>query len=252
MSDSTLAVDYPAASVAPRRRVRSPFYAGLALLMIGLALAGFWPQYYSWLAVGAAPPASTRHWLIHLHSTLFLAWLLVFLVQAVLIWRGRLALHRRLGPWFTGYGFAIAAVGLVAGFALAARFGQRLGDMDQGATFVFAPTIDMVFLAAFLAGAWRWRNRPELHRRAMLVATFSIAVVGMGRLFFPLENPWLWQPLSLSPLLFALAYDLAIKRRVYGVLAIGLFVHWLRLNQDVYTTTEAWRPIGRILVAPFA
>jgi hypothetical protein len=249
--NSTIASAAAIAVPIPRRRLRSPFYAGLAMLMIGLALAGFWPQYYGSLVLGIVPP-STRHWLIHLHSTLFLAWLLLFLAQAVLVWRGRLALHRRLGRLFAWYGFAIAAVGLFAGFALAARFGQRMGDMEQAAIFVFAPSIDMVFFAGFLAAALVWRNRPERHRRAMLLATFSIAVVGIGRLFFPLGDPWLWQPLILSPLLLAFGYDLIVERRVHAVLAIGLVVHWLRLNQEVYTTTEAWLPIGRAVVAPFA
>lgn len=235
----------------PRRAARSPFYAGLALLLIALALAGFWPQYYSSVMRGVVPEAS-RHLLIHLHSTLFLAWLLLFLLQAALVWRGRLALHRRLGPWFVGYGFAIAAVGTVAGFALAARFGRRLGDMEQAASFVFFPTLDMLFLAAFLAAAWVWRRRPERHRRAILIATFSVAVVGIGRLLLPIENPWIWQPLTLSPLLLAFARDLVVERRVYGILAAGLLVHFARLNAEPLVATEAWLAIGRALIAPFA
>jgi hypothetical protein len=119
---------------------------------------------------------------------------------------------------------------------------------------VFAPTIDMVFLGVFLAVAVRYRKKPEIHKRAMLVATFSIAVVGIGRLLgrYPaFESPWLWQPLTLAPLLLALAYDLAVKRRTHLVLVAGIFVHWLRLNQEVYTETEGWLPIRRALIAPF-
>jgi hypothetical protein len=249
--NSAIASAEPIAATAPRRRTRSPFYAGLAFLMIGLALAGFWPQYYSSVVAGVIPEP-TRHPLIHLHSSLFLAWLLAFLVQATLIWRGRLALHRRLGQLLGWYGFAIAAVGLFAGFALAARFGRRLGDMEQAASFVFFPSLDMVYFAAFLAIALIWRNRPEVHRRAMLVATFSIAVVGMGRLLFPIGSAWIWQPLTLSPLLLAFGYDLLARRKIYPVLAVGLLVHWLRLNAEGFSASEAWRPIGRALIAPFA
>ena len=249
--DSAIASAGPIAATAPRRRTRSPFYAVLAVLMIGLALAGFWPQYYSSVVVGVIPEP-TRHPLIHLHSTLFLAWLLAFLGQAVLIWRRRLVLHRRLGRLLGWYGFAIAGLGVFAGFVLAARFGRRVGDMEQAASFVFFPTLDMLFFAAFLAVALVWRNRPDVHRRAMLIATFSIAVVGMGRLFFPIGNPWIWQPLTLSPLLLAFAFDLAVRRKVYAILAVGLIVHWLRLNAEGFAATEAWRQIGRALVAPFA
>src|SRR5687767_2245312 len=90
--NSAIASAEPMNATALRRRTRSPFYSGLAVLMIGLALAGFWPQYYSSIVVGVIPEP-TRHPLIHLHSSLFVAWLLAFLGQAVLIWRGRLRLH---------------------------------------------------------------------------------------------------------------------------------------------------------------
>lgn len=246
------------ASGAARNRVRkrpakSPFYTLLGSLMLVLAIAGFWPQYYS-ATVGGTISDISRHPIIHLHAAIHLGWVCLFIAQAVLIVRGKMQLHRRYGPSLAIYGFAAAAFGLVAGFVLAARMGRRVGDTDAGAAFVFAPTIDMVFLAVFLWIAVRYRKNPEIHKRAMLVATFSIAVVGIGRLMarFPaLESPWLWQPLTLAPLLIALAYDLAVKRRTYAVLIAGIFVHWLRLNQEVYTETEAWLPIGRALIAPF-
>lgn len=237
-----------------RRAVaKSPFYTLLGLLMLVLAIAGFWPQYYR-ASVGGTISDVSRHPIVHVHAAIFLGWVILFLGQAVLILRGKMQLHRRFGPILAVYGFIAAAFGLIAGFALAARMGRRVGDMDRGAEFVFAPTIDMVFLAAFLTIAVRYRKKPDIHKRAMLVATFSIAVVGIGRLLgqFPaLDSPWLWQPLTLAPLLIALAYDIAVKRRTYAVLIAGIVVHWLRLNQEVYTSTEAWLPAGRALIAPF-
>lgn len=250
------------AAVAPRKMIgpagreraaKSPVYSLLGLLMLVLAVAGFWPQYFR-AAVGGTIVDTARHTLVHIHAAIFLGWLILFVWQAGLILNRKMQLHRRFGPILAVYGFAAAAFGTVAGFVLAARFGRRMGDMDKGATFVFAPTIDMVFLLVFLGIAVWFRKRPEIHKRAMLVATFSIAVVGIGRLVArtPLmDNAWLWQPAMLGPLLLALAYDLMVKRRVYAVLLAGLFVHWLRLNQEVYTTTEAWLPVGRALIAPF-
>lgn len=232
---------------------KSPFYTLLASLLLLLAIAGFWPQYYGAVAGGTISEVS-RHPIIHVHAAMFLGWVVLFFAQAALIFGGKMQLHRRFGPTLAIYGFLAAAIGLIAGFALAARMGRRVGNMDEGAAFVFAPTIDMVFLAAFLAIAVRYRKKPDVHKRAMLVATFSIAVVGIGRLLgrFPaLDSPWLWQPLTLAPLLIALGYDLAVKRRTYAVLLAGIFVHWLRLNQEAYTSTEAWLPIGHALIAPF-
>ena len=236
-----------------RARLRkSPFFTLLGLVMLVLAIAGFWPQYFS--AIMGRPPApTTQFWLIHVHAALFTTWLLLYISQASLIMSGQARLHLRLGPWLAGYGFLIALVGLYAAGLLAHRFGLRENDSDAGAAFVFFPLIDMVYFAGFLAAAVAWRKRPALHKRAMFLATFSIAVVGLGRFVgrMGFDSALVWQPLNLAPILIALAYDAYVCRRLYGVVAIGLIVHLIRLNADHFVETEAWLRIGRAFVAPF-
>jgi len=99
-----------------------------------------------------------------------------------------------------------------------------------------------------------WRERPDLHKRAMFLATFSIAVVGLGRLVgrMELDSAMLWQPLNLAPLLIAIAYDAAVCRRLYGVVVVGLIVHLIRLNAEYFVETEPWLRIGRAIIAPSA
>jgi ABC-type Na+ efflux pump permease subunit len=251
--NATVASAESGISTPQRRRARPRFYVGIGVLMIALAVAGFWPQYYGAVVGGTVAP-SVRFWLIHVHAAIFLGWLLLFLAQAGLVWSRRTELHRWTGTILAVYGFLAAAFGLFAGVSLAARLGTRTGNLDQAASFVFAPTIDMVFFAGFLAAAVVYRKRPETHKRAMLVATFSLATVGIGRLVdrIPfLEPGWLWQPATLSPILIAIGYDLVVRRKVHPVLLIGLILHTLRLNQEVYTRTEAWLPIGRALIRQF-
>lgn len=235
-----------------RRFARSPFYTLLGLLLLLLAIAGFWPQYFS-AVTGRAPVETARFWLIHLHAALFTFWLLLYIAQAALVMSGRTRTHMKLGPWGAGYGFAIAAVGLFAAGVLASRLGVREHDMDAAASFVIFPLIDMLFLASFLAVAVVWRNRPQIHKRAMFLATFSIAVVGLDRLVgrTGIENPLIWQPLMLAPLLIAIGYDAIVCRKLYPIMALGLLAHLARLNLDHFSTTEAWLPIGRSLLAPF-
>jgi hypothetical protein len=251
MSTTTAAIGLPAG--ARRRLRRSSFFTLLGLLMFALAIGGFWPQYFSAIA-GRVPKPTTQFWLIHLHAALFTGWMLLYIAQASLIMTGHARTHLKLGPWLASYGFAIALVGVYAAGVLAHRLGVRENSPDAGASFVFFPLLDMIFFAGFLAVAVACRKRPDLHKRAMFLATFSIAVVGLGRLVFRtgVETALLWQPMSLAPLLIALGYDLFICRKAYAILLIGLFVHVLRLNAESFTASEAWLPIGRMLTAPFA
>ena len=221
-------------------------------MMLTLAVAGFWPQYFS-AVTGRAPAATTSFWLIHLHAALFTVWLLLYISQAALIMSGRARVHLKLGPWLAGYGFAIAAIGLYAAALLAHRLGLREGDFEAAAAFVFFPVIDMVYFAGFLAAAVAYRKLPHLHKRAMFLATFSIAIVGLGRLVdrAGFESAFAWQPLNLAPLLIAIAYDIFVCRRVYPIMAVGLVVHLGRLNAEAFTASEAWLPVGRALIAPF-
>lgn len=235
-----------------RRLLRkSPFFTILGLVMLVLAIGGFWPQYFAAVTGRAAAPA-TQFWLIHVHAGLFTVWLLLYISQAALIMSGRVRVHLKIGPWLAAYGFVIAAVGLYAAALLAHRLGVRENDFDAAASFVFYPLIDMIYFAGFLAAAVAYRKVPHLHKRAMFLATFSIAVVGVGRFVgrTGIESALIWQPLILAPVLIAIVYDIFVCRRVYGIMAVGLIVHVGRLNAEPLANSEAWLAIGRALIAP--
>ena len=121
----------------------------------------------------------------------------------------------------------------------------------SAAAFVFFPLIDMVFFGGFLAAAIVYRKVPHLHKRAMFLATFSMAIVGLGRLVgrMPFESAWIWQPLNLAPLLVALAYDLYVCRKVYWVMAAGLLVQ--RSGCIVGITTTCGVTTGTEKIFPY-
>jgi hypothetical protein len=234
------------------RSRKSPFFTLLGIIMLALAIAGFWPQYFSAI-LGRPLGGNAQFWMIHLHAALFLLWLLAYTSQAALVLTGRTRAHRKLGPWIAGYGFAIALVGLYAGGLLFHRFAVLENDFETAAAIVFFPLVDMVYFAGFLAAGAVWRNRPVLHKRAMFLATFSMAIVGAGRLVdrMGVESEIAWQALILAPLLLALAYDAVVWRKLYAVMAVGLVLHLARLSADPFTASEAWLPAGRAVLRMF-
>ena len=241
--------------VRPRRPARSAFFVAITLSMIAVAIAGFWPQYYGRLLSGTEIEVRTSHPLIHIHSVLFVGWLLMLLGQTILVWRRRTDLHLWLGPFLIAYGLAIAAFGTFAGLVLAARRVELGRPLDAAASFAFVTTSDMLMFAGFLIAAWVWRKRPEAHKRLMILATWSLAVVGYGRLLGRvLERPDNFVVAALfivAPLILVVAWDAIRIRRVHPAWIIGVILYFLRAVRAPFANSELWLPIGRALVDPF-
>jgi hypothetical protein len=93
----------------PARQVRTGqgFYIGFGIFVILLSFAGFAPSLID-QSRRFAPPTT----LLLVHGATSLAWLLLYVTQALLVATGRIDLHRRLG-WT---GPAIAALLVLFGY----------------------------------------------------------------------------------------------------------------------------------------
>ena len=239
----------------PLRGRRTYFYLALPVLMLALALIGFWPQYYGRLLSGGALDAGSSHLLVHIHSSLFIGWLLILFTQAWFARAGRIDLHRRFGPIFATYGYGAAAVGVIAGLQLAALRVTRGGALDDAAVFVAAPLLDMLMFCGFLTAAIVYRRLPEVHRTLMLFGAYSFAFIGLvrylARIPGTLENLWLGTLLLIAPILACIAWEYAVRRRVHAVWFLGLAAFTTRLLVELLATLPPWLPIGRALIRPF-
>jgi hypothetical protein len=175
-----------AASAARRPRI---FYVGVTGTLLVLVLVGFAPLYSASVSAGTLPL------LLHVHGAVFLFWTILLLVQASLVARGSVALHRRLGV----LGASLLPVMLVLGY-MTTVFGARRGHpvwkipaqpvpegflFADSLAFMTVPLGDLVLLAAFGAIAVWHRKRPEIHKRAMLLAGIGCMVPpAVGRLPF--------------------------------------------------------------------
>jgi len=223
--------------------------------MLALAVVGFWPQYYGRLLSGAELEGVSLHSLVHVHSTLFLAWLGIILVQAVFVRAGQVRLHRRLGRWFAAVGYLAAIVGVVSGLALSAARVERGDSLESAAAFVAAPLLDMIMFVSFLTAAIVYRNRPEVHKRLILFTGYSFAFIGLVRYLVrtpgAMDNIWIATFLLVLPVLLCIGWERLAKGTVHRVWWVGLGVFVVRLLLELLAALPWWQPFGRALIRPF-
>jgi len=158
------------------------FFTWMAAAMAAAAFAGFARTYY--LAGFNDGPRPLLTPVVHLHGALSTAWILLLIVQARLIAYGRRDIHRLLG--FAGVALATAA--LVTGIFVAVNSERRVhtaanaGTLADPYVFLVFPFFSIGLFAAFVALAVLKRNRPEAHKRFMLLATASLIVPALARL----------------------------------------------------------------------
>jgi hypothetical protein len=130
---------------------------GFVLLMV----VSFTPSYFKPVAAGtfSGPP------ILHLHGLFFFAWPILFLIQAILAGRGKIATHRALGL----LGVALATSMLFTGVLAVA---SDLRANQQGLALVaFA---GLVLFALFVVLAVITRRTLDHHMRWMFLATLVL------------------------------------------------------------------------------
>jgi hypothetical protein len=175
---STAVVISPNVSAARGITHRRAFVSA-ALVATILFIVGFWPTYFGPLLAGTAVQPA----IIHIHVVVMVAWLALFALQVWFAASGRVRLHIRLGPWVTCFGVVLVVVGLLA---ISNGFATRLktGDVSGAQRLLFGPLPDLAFFVPCLAAGWLSRRRPEVHKRAMLVATTVLVMPAIGRMSF--------------------------------------------------------------------
>ena len=213
------------------------FYIVLGLFMGLLAIAGFWPTYFGPLVTGTlSSPA-----IIHLHAAVFTGWLLLFLAQVVFAASGRVRLHIQLGRMGIWYGVGLIVVGLTTGVIR-----SRLPDGTADPRLFFSAMSDMAIFSAFFFSAIAYRKKPEVHRRAMVVAATMLLIAAVARLWFLPDGSTamgFYGRLAIwcSPVLCAIGYDVVRRRGVHIVYVAGLVAFVLRRTlAGPISGTDTW------------
>jgi hypothetical protein len=208
----------------PRHPVDRSFYTTMAVVPAVVIVVGFANTYGPKVISGSTPVPP----IIHLHAVLFTCWLVLFIAQALLVARGQVLAHMRLG---------IAGM-VLAGLMLATGLAAAIGAARAGHK--------VCVFSALVAAGWWWRRRPQAHKRLMLSATVAgLMPPGISRLPGVAGHDQAIAGLVMAFLLVGPVYDLATRKRIHPAYA-GLLLAILIVPPVVLqlSGTEAWHAVA--------
>jgi hypothetical protein len=172
-----------AMALNPVRQKAGYFYVWMAGFCVLIAFGAFAPTY--WLQLPAGTFVGSP--LLHLHATLFFAWVLFLLSQTALAANGQLDHHRAWGLLGISLATAMVVIGLAVALntltrALAAGYG------DSAFAFFIVAVSAIGLFAGFIVAAIANIQRPQAHKRLMLLATISLLQAAIARVFFVLAT----------------------------------------------------------------
>jgi hypothetical protein len=224
--------------------VRPAFYRLMAIALSLFVFVGFSRTYYLRFLTDLPPVQTLVHW----HSLVFSAWLLVFIAQTRLVAARRVDLHMKLGI----AAVALAVVVVAISFATTAVKATIPFIHSSGLTapqFTIVGIMSLVLFAGFLALGIAFRRRAAYHKRFMVLAMIGVLTPAASRIVMQLGLREHWTYLvPIVPAVFVvccLAYDWHKQRLVHPVYAIGgaaLIASWpLRI---VIGRSEWYQPVG--------
>ena len=203
MSTTNVSIPVPVVqtSLAKRRGglLEQYFYFLMALLIPAIVVLGF----STTINQNLIHPAIPRPFILYVHATVFSGWLPVF-SRAV---RSGTHAQREVAPldrlvWSCVW--RVDPQQLPTAIAMA-HFNIDQLHREHVESFLMIPLWDMVAFTGAFALAIYWRQKPEYHRRLVLIATCALTAAAFGR--FP--------PSVLNPNFFYAGVDLLI---ILGVL----------------------------------
>ena len=227
----------------PRTTGRFYIYGGVAAAAI--ALVGFARTFYLKTLFGT-PPLTP---LVHLHGLVMTTWVALFVGQTWLVASHRTQVHRRLGLFGAGWALLVLVVGTTTGIE-AARLGHTPGPPPL--KFLVVPLGDMVVFATLVGIGFYLRNRREVHRRLMLLATLGILMAAFGRLplaFIQSHRPLVPFLLVDLVVLAFIAFDTLRHRRLHPAFGWGGALILASFPLRIFlASTEAWMRFAGWLV----
>ena len=203
------------------------FYLFLTALSAAIVFAGFARTFYlNGLFAKLHLPS-----LFIIHGVVFSSWLLVLVTQSALVSAKQIRVHQKLGY----ASIAIVVAMFVLGWIMSVQAAQR-GFTPPGGppplAFLAFQLLGLFLFTGIIASGYLLRNRPETHKRLMVVGTVTLLTPAVARIFLLFStNLIIFKALGvqLAILLTCMAYDYFARKRVHpayiwGTLAFIAYV----------------------------
>jgi hypothetical protein len=222
------------------------FFVVMAIVFPILAVLGFTPSYMM-----VYSGAVTLHWFAHVHGAIMSSWLLVFLVQSVLVVKGELKYHRRLGLLSVGLGVMVWLC------MISASIRGRLAYYFPVEDDVWDVLLIELYASSLFALFFTWgilvRKDAAAHKRLILLATIIIMTAAVDRIQFLPGAGTMLKFVYLDALLIPLfIYDLVTLKRIHKITVIGFasFVV-LQISVRILWGTPGWHSVAFSAWKPF-
>ena len=248
----------------PRRRAFAPAHPGdgvlfivyITLIWIGMIL-GFGGEIARHVK-NNDPPYPL---ILHVHSAVFVSWLVAYTAQILLIRAAQPALHRHLGMAMV---FGIGAMAVVGPWTAYTIHNLNWGTPRSDPAFFSVQLGDLIGFIGLSVAGLVLRKRPAAHKRLMLLAILQLSTAGFARWLggsigaaypFGVWGQSFWATfltLHLTNDVMALgigAYDLATRGRLHPAYVAGLIwsVAWQVTHVSLYLW-PAWLPVAKMLL----
>jgi hypothetical protein len=163
---------------------------------------------------------------------------------------GRVRLHRQIGTAGMLYGAFVFLVGaLVATLAPALRVRAGEFPIEVGGMVAILSLADLLLFGAFLACAFAYRSRPDVHKQWVIAATAALGGAAIGRVLKSDSPEYLltW----LAPVLALVVIDLITRRRLRAVPLVSGALIVVAFFKAQLLPSAVWGDIGAALLRPF-
>jgi hypothetical protein len=235
--------------------IEGRFYIGMGLLAIVTTIVGFGPA-----LIDPASRKAPLTLVVGIHGIVFSAWLLLFVVQAILITKRRFTVHRQLGY----IGIVLAVAMLVSGYFITIDMvrrgydlsGDLIGEAGDPLMLMVFQLGDLLCFGVLVAFALVFRRRPETHKRLMLLATIGglmpaalSHIIGHSSFLRGFHPAIILIPFT-AYLFAGAVHDRMTTGRIHSVSlwgAIAVFI-WSNARAAVIGPSESWHKFANWLI----